>query len=82
MKILGLIKIHVDSSLLYKSDLLFNIQSIIMFHRLFRKPPYCGLFLDLSLLLTRCKDTTEQMEEEIDEASFTENLRQCPPLFA
>lgn len=47
-----------------------------MFYRLFRKPPYCGIFLDLSLLLTRIKDTTEQPVEEIEWASFTKLLRQ------
>lgn len=46
-----------------------------MYNRLFRKPPYCGIFLDLSLLLTRIKDTTEQIVEEIERASFTKPLR-------
>ncbi|XP_062604879.1 chitin synthase chs-1-like [Saccostrea cucullata] len=35
--------------------------------RLFRKPPYCGIFLNTSLLLTRCKDTREQRGEEKSE---------------
>lgn len=44
-----------------------NGSKLLKCDRLFRKPPYCGFFLDLSLLLTRCKDTTEQTEEEIDQ---------------
>lgn len=50
---------------------------MFMFYRLFRKPSYCGIFLDLSLLLTRCKNTTEQPVEEIEQASFTKPLRKC-----
>lgn len=43
-----------------------NGSKLLKCDRLFRKPPYCGIFLDLSLLLTRCKDRSEQTEEEID----------------
>ncbi|XP_062600263.1 chitin synthase chs-2-like [Saccostrea cucullata] len=45
---------------------------------LFRKPPYCGIFLNMSLLLTRCEDTEEQTEAENnketeEEITLTEN---------
>ncbi|XP_062614047.1 chitin synthase chs-2-like [Saccostrea cucullata] len=44
-----------------------NGSKLVKCDRLFRKPPYCGIFLNTSLLLTRCKDTTEQRGEEKSE---------------
>ncbi|XP_062614043.1 chitin synthase chs-1-like [Saccostrea cucullata] len=55
-----------------------NGSKLVKCESLFRKPPYCGIFLNMSLLLTRCEDTEEQTEAENnkeaeEEITFTEN---------